>query len=65
MKGTDRRRRPGAVIALLAAALAAAAVGSLALGRYPIDIRIIGGILLSRVAAVEPFWEPVQEWVRV
>ena len=61
MKGMDRRRRPGAVIALLAAALAAAAVGALALGRYPIDIRTIGGILLSRVAAVEPFWEPVQE----
>jgi len=61
MKERKERPAPGAVIALLGAALAAALVLALALGRYPMGIRDIGGILLSRVVALEPFWEPVQE----
>ena len=50
-----------AVILILALALAAALVGSVTLGRYPISLKELGGILLSRVADIEPFWTPVQE----
>ncbi len=50
-----------AVIALLAVVLAAVAVVSVALGRYPMSLREIGGILLSKLFPIEPFWMPVQE----
>ena len=50
-----------AVIAGLAVGLAAVILASVALGRYPIGLKELGGILLSRVAKVEPFWQPVQE----
>ena len=50
-----------AVIAGLAMGLAAAILASVALGRYPIGLKELGGILLSRVTEIEPFWQPVQE----
>ena len=58
MKGTDRRRRPGAVIALLAAALAAAAVGALALAwltsqPFP-TFPLCGASRVEQVLALEP-----------
>ena len=52
---------PTAVLLILAAALVAAVIGSVALGRYPISLRELGGILLSRVVEIKPFWQPVQE----
>lgn len=63
----DTKRRRGvrwgypSVLAVLGAALLLAAVGSAALGRYPISPKELLGILLSRVLPIEPFWDPVQE----
>ena len=50
-----------AIIALLAGALLVCMVGSVVLGRYPISLRELGGILLSRVMPVEQFWSDTQE----
>lgn len=56
-----RRLSYPAVIALLTAILAASVLGSVVLGRYPISLRELFGILASRVFELEPFWSPVQE----
>lgn len=56
-----KQRRYTAVILILAGALLAAIAVSVTLGRYPMSLREIGGILASRVFSVKPFWEPVQE----
>lgn len=50
-----------AILALLAAALGAAVVASVTLGRYPIGIREMLGIWGSRVLDIEPFWTKTQE----
>ena len=61
-KTTEKQRQPGsAVIALLAAALILAVLLSFAVGRYPVMLRELCGILLSRVVPVEPFWSEAQE----
>ena len=49
------------VFSLLGAALLLAIIGSVVLGRYPIGVKEMCGILASRVVAIEPFWKPVQE----
>lgn len=49
------------ILLLLALALAAAVIGSVALGRYPIGLKELGGILLSRFVEMEPFWTRTQE----
>lgn len=49
------------ILALLGALLLVSIIGSVVLGRYPIGLRELGGILLSRFADIEPFWAPVQE----
>ena len=49
------------ILLLLAAALLAAVVGSVTLGRYPIALKELGGILASRIWALEPFWTKTQE----
>lgn len=51
----------GAILGILSLALALCLVGSVVLGRYPIGIRELGGILLSKVADIEPFWTLTQE----
>ena len=56
-----RRLSHGAVLLLLGVALIVAVAASAALGRYPISLRELGGILLSRVIRIEPFWTGVQE----
>ena len=61
MERTNRRLPRGAVIALLAAALVLCMIGSVVLGRYPIGLRELCGIVLSRFTDIEPFWKPVQE----
>lgn len=61
MGRTNRRLPRGAVIALLAAALVLCMIGSVVLGRYPIGLRELCGIVLSRFTDIEPFWKPVQE----
>ena len=45
---------------LLAAVLLAAVIVSAALGRYPISVREIFGILRSKIFTVEPFWTATQ-----
>lgn len=50
-----------AVILMLVAALIVCILASVALGRYPISLREMAGILLSRIVDIEPFWRPVQE----
>lgn len=57
-----KRHLPYSVIILiLFVALIGCILASVALGRYPIGLREVGGILLSRVMEIEPFWRPVQE----
>ena len=59
----DNRRRLScrAVILILSAALIAAILGSVALGRYPIGLKELFGILASKFVNIDPFWMPVQE----
>lgn len=45
----------------LLAALAVTVIGSVVLGRYPIGLRELGGILLSKFVHIEPFWTGTQE----
>ena len=49
------------ILILLAVSLLAAMVGSVTLGRYPIGLKELGGILASQVLEVEPFWTKTQE----
>lgn len=56
-----KKRLSNHAILLLAIALLLCVVASVVLGRYPISLKELGGMLLSRVAAVEPFWSGVQE----
>lgn len=64
MKKAQREKRQlpySAVIAILCAALIATIIGSVVLGRYPIGLRELGGIIWSRFADIEPFWTATQE----
>lgn len=49
------------ILIILAVTLAAAIVGSVTLGRYPIGLKELGGILVSRFWKVEVFWTKTQE----
>lgn len=49
------------ILILLAVSLLAAMIGSVTLGRYPIGLKELGGILASQVLEVEPFWTKTQE----
>lgn len=60
----EKRRLSGrTVLFLLTAALIAAVLFSFTLGRYPVGLRELGGIVLSRLPFVhiEPFWSKTQE----
>lgn len=58
----NKRRLPYAgVISGLGAALVLCMIGSVVLGRYPIGLRELFGILASKVIDIEPYWKPVQE----
>ena len=61
MKKDKKRLSYSAVIALLCAALIAAIIGSVVLGRYPIGFKELCGIIWSRVFPIESFWTPTQE----
>lgn len=56
-----RSLRPSVTLWLLLAVLLLSVVGSVALGRYPISLRELFGILFSRVFDIEPFWTGTQE----
>ena len=49
------------ILLLLAVSLLLAIIGSVTLGRYPISLKQLCGILLSRVKVMEPFWSKTQE----
>ena len=58
---SEKRRLSGrAVLVLLTIALLLAILGSFALGRYPVGLRELGGIFLSRIVSIEPFWSDAQ-----
>jgi len=57
----EKTRSPKTILLILGLALAVAAVISAALGRYPISLAEIGGILGSKIFKVERFWTPVAE----
>ena len=61
MKNIRKRLSYSRIIVLLAAALAVTVIGSVTLGRYPIGLRELGGIIASRFVYMEPFWSKTQE----
>ena len=61
MKKSRKKLSRNGIIAILAAALAVTVIGSVTLGRYPIGLRELGGIIASRFVYIEPFWSGTQE----
>lgn len=57
MKSFSNRKR----LLCLGGALLVTVVLSVTLGRYPIGLRELGGILWSKIANIDVFWSPVQE----
>ena len=49
------------IILILVVILVACILISVSLGRYPISIKELFGILASKIVDIEPFWKPVQE----
>ena len=49
------------ILVLLFISLIAAMIGSVTLGRYPIGLKELGGILASRIWNIAPFWTKTQE----
>ncbi len=56
-----KKGSPSWVLLGLGIGLLFAVMLSVCLGRYPIGIRELFGILWSKIGRVEPFWSPVQE----
>ena len=56
-----KRLSYSAIIGILIAVLILVLIGSVTLGRYPIGIRELCGILGSRFLNIEPFWSATQE----
>lgn len=50
-----------AILLALGVTLIVCILGSVALGRYPISLREMAGIVLSKFIDIEPFWRPVQK----
>lgn len=63
MHQEGRNRKHSLIVCLLGVLLLAAVAISFALGRYPISLKELGGILLSKVVPVEPFWTARMETV--
>lgn len=61
MKKTGSFPSRAGLLTGLSAALALAVILSSAVGRYPIGVREIFGIVGSKIFAVTPFWTPTQE----
>ena len=56
-----KRLSYSSIILILFAALIAVIIGSVVLGRYPIGLKELCGIIGSKFVDIEPFWTPVQE----
>ena len=62
MRRLNRKRMPyGAVLGIMGALLIFSILFSVTLGRYPIKIKEVLGILGSKIFNIEPFWEPAAE----
>ncbi|MBE6032060.1 MAG: iron ABC transporter permease [Clostridiales bacterium] len=57
----NKRLSYSSIIVIMFIGLIAALICSVVLGRYPISLSELGGILFSQVFDIEPFWTPVQE----
>ncbi len=57
----NRKSSSAMILWTLAIGLVVAVGLSVCLGRYPIGIREMLGILWSKIGGIEPFWTPVQE----
>ena len=57
----NRRLSYHTILVLLSLGLILCIAGSVTLGRYPIGLRELGGILASRFMDLEPFWTKTQE----
>lgn len=53
-----KKRRSRLVIFCLGVLLLATITLSFGIGRYPVSMKEIGGIVLSKVFPIEPFWQP-------
>lgn len=51
----------GTIIGALSVALVLTIIGSVTLGRYPIGIRELCGIIASKFVYIEPYWSKTQE----
>ena len=58
---TKRKVSYATVLLILAVTLILTMIGSIVLGRYPIGLRELGGILASKVVKTEPYWSATQE----
>lgn len=60
MKNTKPKWTYPLILWALGLGLLAAMVLSVTLGRYPISLKELGGILLSKMVSIEPFWSKTQ-----
>lgn len=56
MKNTKHIHSKTAIITILAVILLLSIIGSITLGRYPISLKSLAGILASAFIEIEPFW---------
>lgn len=56
-----RKLSYSAIITILVVILIVTLVGSVTMGRYPIGMKELGGILVSQFMEIEPFWSKTQE----
>lgn len=61
MNQTKKNLSYSTIILILFLVLILSIIGSLVLGRYPISLKELTGILASKIVDIEPFWAPVQE----
>lgn len=61
MAKNKKRISYSGIIIILLVALVGVIIASVALGRYPIGVKELAGILCSKIFEIEPFWTKTQE----
>ena len=61
MKDSNKKLSYSAILGILAGVLLAAMIGSVILGRYPISLKELTGMIGSKFTYIEPFWNKTQE----
>lgn len=56
-----QKKNPALIFWILGVGLFCSVILSVCLGRYPIGLRELLGILWSKIGRIQPFWNPVQE----